>query len=236
MQLPPQALWSHDRAGKKKGPLPPPSVVLFSPPFPWGAETLKANTPAHPEAPADVTPPDPCTFIKEGLFFFGIVGREREIVSLHAALSSFPHFFFFHSRALTEAVYRGGRLESAADVREGQGTSPRYMLVLAGPDRPQGGRAVPSEQALAVQLLTLKWSPAKGYAKDTQHHDTGLGVETINSSLLHPAPPRNNRCTRSTTSPEDRLTFHLEVFRRDLERFTSSVLINDYIMTGKRKF
>lgn len=51
-----------------------------------------------------------------------------------------------------------------------------------------------------------------------------------------PAPPRNNRCTRSTTSPEDRLTFHLEVFRRDLERFTSSVLINDYIMTGKRKF
>lgn len=119
--------------------------------------------------------------------FFWIVRRERETVSLHASLSSIPRFFSFHSRALTEAVYRGGRLESAADVREGQGTSPRYALVLAGPDRPPGWACCAFRAgSLSVQLLTLEWSPAKGYAKDTQHHDTGLGVETINSSLLHP--------------------------------------------------
>lgn len=105
-----------------------------------------------------------------------------------STLPSLPfHVFSFHSRALTEASYRGGRLESAADVREGQGTSPRYALVLAGPDRPPGWACCAFRAgSLSVQLLTLEWSPAKGYAKDTQHHDTGLGVETINSSLLHP--------------------------------------------------
>lgn len=66
-------------------------------------------------------------------------------------------------------------LESAADVDVGKaGESSRYIPVLAGLDRPQGGHAVPSEQALSVQLQTLKRSLAKGYAKDTQHHDTVL--------------------------------------------------------------
>lgn len=110
--------------------------------------------------------------------------RERNLVSLLVSFSFFP---CFHSCALTETVRRSGRLESAADVgvRKARERA-RYIPVLAGPDRPQSGRAVPSERALAVQLLTLKLSPAKGYAKDTQHHDTGLWKKkkTINSSLL----------------------------------------------------
>lgn len=38
----------------------------------------------------------------------------------------------------------------------------------------------------------------------------------------------------STTSPEDCLTFHVEVLDETSRDFTSSVLINDYIMTEKK--
>lgn len=52
---------------RKKGPPAPPLVVLYCPRPLW-CLTLKAHTLAHPEAPGDVTPPDPCTFIKERVF------------------------------------------------------------------------------------------------------------------------------------------------------------------------
>lgn len=160
MQLPPQAPLSHDRAGGKKGPPPPPSAVLSSP-LPLGSLTLKAKTLAHPEAPGDVIPSDPCTFIKHRVF---VIGGENTNLSL-TLLPPLSLSMLFHSRALTEAVYRSGfngavRSESAADLSGGRAreraTTFQCWLCWTGP---RGGHAVPSERALSVQLLTLKWKP-----------------------------------------------------------------------------
>lgn len=118
------------------------------------------------------------------------IGGENVNLSLFL-LFSLP-FHVFHSYALTEGVYHSGftcavtpRVHCWCLRREGQGTS-HYVQVLAGLDRPQGGHAVPSERALSVRPLTLKWSPAKGYAKDTQHHYTGLWEKI----LSHRSSPR----------------------------------------------
>lgn len=95
----------------------PPSSICgpflpLSSSFPHGCLTLKANAPAHPEAPGDVTPPDPCTFIKERLS-----GSEERTQTLYLFwLPSLP-FHVFHSCAVTEVVYRNAvESENAADV------------------------------------------------------------------------------------------------------------------------
>lgn len=99
VQLPPQALLLHARVGEK-GSLPYPPFVVLSIPLPLGRLTLKVNTPAHPEAPDDVTPPDPSTFIRKRVS--GL--EEKAQIQLSPCFLSHP-FCIFHSYALTEAIY-----------------------------------------------------------------------------------------------------------------------------------
>lgn len=65
--------------------------------------------------------------------------------------------------------------ENAADlgVRKARERAITFQCWL---DRtgPRVGMLCLQSGSLSVQLLTLKWSPATGYAKDTQHHNTGL--------------------------------------------------------------
>ena len=97
--------------------------------------------------------------------------RERKLVFLLAS-PPFP-FHVFHSCALIEAVYhseftRAVTAENATDLgirkaRERAATF-QYWLDRTGP---RVGVLRLQSRSLSVQLLTLKWSPAKGYAKDT---------------------------------------------------------------------
>lgn len=74
--------------------------MVLSIPLPLGRLTLKVNTPAHPEAPDDVTPPDPSTFIRKRVS--GL--EEKAQIQLSPCFLSHP-FCIFHSYALTEAIY-----------------------------------------------------------------------------------------------------------------------------------
>ncbi|CAB1452902.1 unnamed protein product [Pleuronectes platessa] len=156
----------------KKGP-PFTSICGPSPPLPLGCLTLKANSLAHPEAPGDATPPDPCTFIKERGFWFG----KENTNSLSLSLSSLAllAFHVFHSCALTEVVHRSGftsAVTSENSVAGRPGSEPLHSSADRAGQAPGVGMLCLQSGALYVQLLTLKWSPATGYAKHTQHHVT----------------------------------------------------------------
>lgn len=107
VQLPPQALLSHDGAGEGREKRGSPSSSIcgpfLPPPLPLGCLTLKANAAAHPEAPVDVTQPDPNAFIKERGCFW--TGGEDANSSLSMLSPSLP-FHVLHSCALTEAGHR----------------------------------------------------------------------------------------------------------------------------------